>query len=811
VKLVAVGPALAFVIAVSAAAAVESPAAPLAVAIVCTVAAWIAWLRAADRWAGALLLGGFCAAGLALGADAHRRALNSTLRAVLDREPGGFALDAPGPGMRHDPIAVRVRLLEDASPAADVTRLRGRVLQLFREDGWIDAGGDVAFTVGGRPDAAALAAWRAGRTIRTFATFRRPAVYLDEGVPDFEQRLAFDGTTLFGSVKSGLLITVEDRGGPIDEAAAGIRAAVRERLARHVGIHDPISAAVVTAILIGDRGALPDETRDRLQEAGTYHVIAISGGNIAILAGLVVGILLLCGASGRAAALGACVVLLGYAQVVASGASVWRATTMAVVYLGARTIDHRSPPWQSMACAAVIVVAVRPLDVRDVGFVLTFMATAALIEAARRIATARVAARSAQWLFASLVASAAAELALLPVSATSFSRVTAAGLVLNLAAVPLMVMVQVSGMAVAMFDEIELVAVASGWVAHWSTQALLGSARLVDVAPWLSVRVPPPHVALVVVYYAAVTGALLASGGTRRIGLVSWAVAAVAIVTGQPESWIRAARIGPAFRVIAFDVGQGDSTLVEFPDRSTLLVDTGGIPFGGGAFDMGERVLAPALWHRGIRRLDRMLLTHGDPDHIGGAASLIDAFSPRELWTGIPVPTHMPMTALLMQAADRKMSVKEQRTGNTWGAAGVSVRVLHPPAPDWERPRVRNDDSVVLEIRYGDVAVLMTGDVGASVERSLIPQLQPAAVRILKAGHHGSRTSTSQELLDAWRPQIAIISAGRGNTFGHPAPEVVRRLEATGARIYRTDRDGQVTVESDGRVVSVKTFKGEDR
>jgi competence protein ComEC len=112
----------------------------------------------------------------------------------------------------------------------------------------------------------------------------------------------------------------------------------------------------------------------------------------------------------------------------------------------------------------------------------------------------------------------------------------------------------------------------------------------------------------------------------------------------------------------------------------------------------------------------------------------------------------------------------------------------------------------VLEIVYGDVAVLLLGDVGAGVERSILAQLTPAPHRILKVGHHGSRTSTSQELLDHWRPQIALISCGRGNTFGHPAPEVISRLNSIGARIYRTDVDGQVTLETDGTQVRARTF-----
>jgi competence protein ComEC len=135
--------------------------------------------------------------------------------------------------------------------------------------------------------------------------------------------------------------------------------------------------------------------------------------------------------------------------------------------------------------------------------------------------------------------------------------------------------------------------------------------------------------------------------------------------------------------------------------------------------------------------------------------------------------------------------------------------VLHPPAPDWERQQVRNDDSVVLEVVYGDVAVLLTGDISAEVERAIVPQLTPARVRVLKVAHHGSRTSSSGELLTAWPPHVAIVSCGRGNRFGHPTSEVLERLAAAGTRVFRTDRHGEIRVETDGKVVRVRTFTGE--
>jgi competence protein ComEC len=770
--------------------------------------AWGAWRGGWRGPATVAIATAFFCTGVLRGAVARDEALDAPLRATLDAAIGGFRIDNPGAGGRHDPVPTRATLLEDAATGDDVTSLRARVSAVRLTGTWHDTRGDVTVSVGGAAARDRAGEWTAGRDIEMPVTFRRPARYLNDGVPDFERDLALGGTTLFGSVKSALVVDVLERGSALEEPAARVRAHVRGSLQRWIAPHDVVSAAIVTAILIGDRTGLPDDVRVRLQAAGTYHVIAISGGNIAILAGLTVLLLRGGGVPGRPAALVTIIVLLAYAQLVTAGPSVWRATLMATIYLAARFLDHRTPPWHAMAIAAALVVSLRPLEVRDAGFILTFGATGALIEGARRTAQLAPRHRVLSWALASVAASLAAEIALLPVSAWTFSRVTSAGLVLNLLAVPLMGVVQVAGMVVTAFDRVESIAATAGWVAHLGASGLVSSARLVDAAPWLTARVPPPPVLLIAVYYASLLAALAGTRTTRTAGFIGVVTCALAIVTGSGARSLQAVPPDSTLRLTAFDVGQGDAALLQFPDRSSLLVDTGGSPFGGGSFDIGARVLAPALWARGIRRLDTLVLTHGDPDHIGGARSVIGDFDPARVWEGIPVLRHVRLQEILASARAHDAVVGQRTAGEEFTVGGVRVRVLHPPPPDWERQRVRNDDSVVLEAAYGDVAILLAGDIGAATERTLIPHLTPARIRVLKVGHHGSRTSTSPELLAAWRPQIAIISAGRGNTFGHPAPEVLQRLEAIGATVLRTDLHGQITVTTNGASVETTSYLG---
>ena len=245
---------------------------------------------------------------------------------------------------------------------------------------------------------------------------------------------------------------------------------------------------------------------------------------------------------------------------------------------------------------------------------------------------------------------------------------------------------------------------------------------------------------------------------------------------------------------------------MQFPTGESLLVDAAGVPWGASA--VGERVIAPALWRAGVRRLDYLALTHGDPDHVGGAEAVLRDFRPREVWEGVPVPASGRLRRLQALAREGGAVWRTLQAGETLRIGGAQLTVWHPPAPDWERQRVRNDDSLVLEIRHGDVSFVLPGDIGAEVESGLAGVLPAAARRVLKAPHHGSRTSSSAAFLAALDPTLAIVSAGRENRFGHPAPEVVRRYEEAGVVVRRTGRAGAIEVCSDGEDIRVRAAGG---
>jgi competence protein ComEC len=744
---------------------------------------------------------------------------------------------------------VEGRVAMDAAPADYGAGLLVDVDRIRVEGIWRSTSGRIAVTVSGGLARDRLEAWRRGRRVRMSASLRGPQRYDNPGVPDQTRALALRGITWLASVKSAMLVEVLESGSPVDETAAAIRAHVRRAIGK--ARLQPIESAILTAILIGDRAGIPPEVTDRLQRAGTFHVMAISGGNIAILTALLVLGFRVCRVPRVPAALLVGLTIGSYGIVAGGTASVSRATEVALLYVAARLFDLRPRNFAVLWAAMLGLLVWSPLTLLDAGFLLTGGATSAILLAGSLIAVRRQREREiaipvarapsaippdrprigktiwiaskpvGRWMTAVVVATIAAEIALLPIGVTVFSRVSVAGVVLNLAAIPLMTLVQVAGLAMIVLGPIAPpAATAAAALAGVSCEGLVASAGLVDWWPALSWRVPPPPLAMVVVYYAA-WGVWVIGRGREHTRLAMAALASAVVATyglAFAPDWLPARRVllppaaeAPRHLTIVFlDVGQGDATFIRFPSGRGWLLDAGGIP-GATTFDVGSRVVAPVLWSLGVRALDVMAVSHADPDHAGGVSSIVTDFPPHEVWEGITVEGH-GVTSQFHEAARRAGSiVRGRHRGDSREIDRISVDVLNPPRAEWQRVRVRNDDSLVLDLRYSKVRVVLPGDIGADVERALVPVLatDPAATTILKSPHHGSAGSSSPELLDALAPALAVVSAGRGNRFGHPAKATLDRYGVRGIPVLRTDSLGAIALVTDGVTAQAYAWSGD--
>lgn len=794
--------------------------------VVLWVGGSLALVGARGGWTGVVATGvalSFGGGGALLAARAWRDAWRPPLRVMFDEVVGADATEgvhANVTGVLRTDAAVGdgvVVLQLDVTAIQIVARGTGRDPEWAADRAVRRVRGGVRATVGGALAAGAARDWRAGRSVSMPIWLRRPNTYRNPGALDEERALARRGTALIGTVKSGALVEISAPGTWWTEATANARASVRQIVGTHVGRWSETSAAIVTAILIGDRAGLRPDVQARLQDAGTYHVLAISGGNIAILAMIALAIFRWTGTLGRAAMVIAIGTFVIYGSVVTGGASVDRAITVAVFAFAARIIDQRVDARHGLAVAAGFLAAIDPLALLDPGFLLSFGATSGIV-VGLPLLRGRLQSTVAEMGAALFVTSLAAELALLPIVAFLFGRITVAGLALNFVAIPLMAVAQIAGLA--------LIPVATvwgaagdvlGWVAAVAAGGIVESASAVEWMPAVAWRVSRPSLPAMAVYYVTLLVALAAwrvpAGLSPRMvpsmlmRCSASMAAAGAVLWIAAEPWtLWTARGDGRLHVTFLDVGQGDATLVRFPWGATMLVDAGGSP--SEAFDVGDRVVAPTLRHLGIRRLDTLVLSHGDGDHVAGAVSIANAFRPFDVWEGVPVP-RSPLLQSVRLAADAVGArwTSMQRADET-SIDGVRVVVHHPTRPDWERQDPRNDDSIVLELRWRDVSIILPGDISRAVEAEIGPRFETAPLRVLKAAHHGSASSSSERWLSQLRPTAAVVSAGRYNTFGHPAPSVLARYALVGTAMYRTDRDGAISIDTDGARLVVHTVSG---
>lgn len=770
------------------------------------------------------------AAGMSIVAlQRNRPACGSPLLAIL---AAGYLSMAPWVSSDHGPDhivhyldsgwwQIQGRVREPPVFRLGRTRTVLNVEALSRQGQSHSVHGCIRLTVTGETDLSLGDRVAFAANIRSLRNFNNPGGF------DYRRYMAFKGIHGSSWVRAEKLRIVGTLPLPITTRIVhGLRGRLGRLIDAAGGTDAKDAQSVLKAIVYGDRSGVDSDLRERFNRAGVGHLLAISGLHVGIVATVayrcLVWLLSFCtpllwrGWTRPWAAAVTLFIVLAYGILAGLSPSTQRAVIMVAVFLAALILGRTHDILNTLSVAALAILILSPTALYAISFQLSFCAVLAIVVGLERFdfsegAESSFGRRTGKKVAGFVLVSALAIAGTAPVVLHHFNQTSVVGLASNLLLVPLVGFVAVPlGLASSVVALISQTAAIPAF--GLCVQVLRLALAAVDVFSGLSfaaVKTVTPSPLEMAIYYLA-GWALL---NLRKARLAPWVLTAVFITAaGDGIYWSYQRFWHRDLKVTAIDVGQGGATLIELPGGTEILYDGGGFS-DNRLFDIGRQVVAPLLWRRKIATVDTLILSHPDADHLNGLIFIARHFNVRELWTNGDVNTTRGYKTLMAVCREKNIFVRRLDASSPPASFGkATLTVLHPTAEFFRTVSEvdredRNDGSLVIKAAYGQTAFLFTGDITADAEAALLGRAdENLTSTVLFAPHHGSRSSSTPGLIQTVRPQTVTISAGAGNRFGFPHPEVIDRYRAAGCRILITATHGAITMRSDGTGVQIEPY-----
>lgn len=671
---------------------------------------------------------------------------------------------------------------------------------------------------------------RIGDRIRFLCKLHRPQGFHNPGVFSYERHLALERIHVVGFLsKEGMWVKVgEGFKNPFLLKIESWRDHIRHFLEKEA---TPPVSSILQALVLGEQGTIPEEIRESFITTGIAHLLAISGDHLGIVAFLSFSLflwvmkrseyLLLSIPVKKWAAGLTLPCLLLYAFIAGGGISVIRATIMVLTFFLSIVFDRARHLLHTLGLAAFLILLFSPPSLFDVSFQLSFLAVLSILYLVPRIYRnlkreeidipqgISWKEKIGKYIQLSFLATVVAILGTAPFVALHFNRISLIGFFTNLFAIPwvgflIMPISLVASLFSFFFHPLASLLIA---VNQFLVMLLLKAIGLFASLPFASIYLPTPTPLETIFFYLLLfLGVHLRKGRKVKYLFIGICVLLAADLT----YWHYKDTFRKDLRVTFIDVGHGDSILVEFPKGKRMLIDGGGLHED--RFDIGKNVIAPFLWKKKIQRIDILVLTHPDPDHLKGLNFIASHFRIEQFWDNgyrIDSEPYLELEKTLQKRRIERLSLHEGIPPQLIN--GVEISILNPPV---HRPGLRvqqtpaslNNQSLVMRLKFKNFILLLTGDIEKEAEERMVKKGYPLRTSTLKIPHHGSSTSSTPLFLEKVKPDNAILSVG-GRNIGHlPHPEVIKRYQRLRIRIFRTDQHGAITLTTDGEKVEIKTF-----